>query len=118
MHRFSDDARGPMIAPQKPLRQTLTLDDTVYETAFTKKFAQRKAYAPKDPRRLTAIIPGLILQVLVAPGDTVQPGQSLLILEAMKMQNHITAHHAATIKALHAAPGDTVIKGQLLVEFE
>jgi biotin carboxyl carrier protein len=107
-----------MTAALKPLRQTLTLHDTVYETVFTRKFAHRKPYAPKDPSRLTAIIPGLILQVLVAPGDTVRPGQSLLILEAMKMQNHITAHDYAVVQALHAAPGDTVTKGQLLVAFE
>ena len=107
-----------MTADQKPIRQTLTLHDTIYETTFTKKFANRKPYAPKDPKRLMAVIPGLILQVLVAPGDAVRPGQSLLILEAMKMQNHIAAHHGATVKALHAAPGDTVMKGQLLVEFE
>jgi pyruvate carboxylase len=107
-----------MTPAQKPIRQTLTLHDTVYETSFTKKFANRKPYAPKDPKRLLAVIPGLILQVLVAPGDSVQPGQSLLILEAMKMQNHITTHDTGTIKALHAAPGDTVMKGQLLMEFE
>ena len=107
-----------MTAAQKPIRQTLTLHDTVYETVFTKKFANRKPYAPKDPSRLAAIIPGLILQVLVAPGDTVQPGQSLVILEAMKMQNHITAHHGACIKTLHVAPGDMVTKGQLLLTFE
>ncbi len=107
-----------MTPAQKPIRQTLTLHDTVYETSFTKKFANRKPYAPKDPKRLTAVIPGLILQVLVAPGETVRPGQSLLILEAMKMQNHISSHDAATVKALHAAPGDMVMKGQLLVEFE
>ncbi len=107
-----------MTAAQKPIRQILTLHDTAYETAFTRKFANRKPHTPKDPRRLKAVIPGLVLQVLVQPGETVQPGQSLLILEAMKMQNHITAHDGATVKALHATPGDTVMKGQLLVEFE
>jgi biotin carboxyl carrier protein len=106
-----------MTAAQKAIRQTITLDDTVYETAFTQKFANRKLYTPKDPRRLTAIIPGLILQVLVAPGETVRPGQSLLILEAMKMQNHITAHDDAIVRTVHVAPGETVMKGQLLVEF-
>ena len=107
-----------MTPAQTPVRQTITLHDTVYETTFTRKFALRKPYAPKDPRRLEAKIPGLILQVLVIPGDEVQPGQSLLVLEAMKMQNHITAHDAGTVKALHISPGDTVMKGQLLVEFE
>lgn len=107
-----------MSAARKLTRQTITLDGTVYETTFTRNFIHRKPFAPKDPRRLTAIIPGLILEVLVGPGDRVRSGQSLLVLEAMKMQNHIAAHDQATIKTLQVAPGDTVTKGQLLVEFE
>ena len=99
-------------------RHTITLNDAVYETTLTKKFAHRKPFVPKDPRRLTAVIPGLILDLLVKPGDRVRAGQGLLILEAMKMQNHISAHDEGTIKAIHVAPGDTVTKGQLLVEFE
>ena len=102
----------------KPRRQTITLHDTVYETTLTRKFLHRKPYAPKDPSRLTAIIPGLILKLLVGPGDRVRRGQGLLVLEAMKMENRITVPTDATIKALHVTPGDTVAKGQLLVEFE
>jgi len=107
-----------MIPAQTPRRQTLTLNDTVYETAHTRKYANRKPYAPKDPMRLAAIIPGLILEPLARPGDRVHRGQDLLILEAMKMQNHITAHDDVLVKAVHVAPGDTVTKGQLLMEFE
>ncbi len=99
-------------------RHTLTLNDTVYETTLTRKYAHRKPFVPKDPKRLTAVIPGLILDLLVKPGDQVRCGQGLLVLEAMKMQNHIAAHDAGTIQALHVAPGDTVTKGQLLVEFQ
>ncbi len=99
-------------------RHTLTLNDTAYETTFTRKFAHRKPYAPKDPKLLTAIIPGLILDLLVGPGDPVRRGQSLLVLEAMKMQNHIAAPEGGIIKAFLVAPGDMVTKGQLLVEFE
>jgi len=54
----------------------------------------------------------------VSPGDQVRSGHDLLVLEAMKMQNHITAHDDVTVKALHVAVGDTVTKGQLLMEFE
>jgi len=100
------------------IRQTIALNDTLYETTLTKKYANRKAHVPKDPRRLTAIIPGLILELLVRPGDEVKPGQGLLVLEAMKMQNRITAHDAHTVQALHVVPGDTVTKGQLLVTFD
>ncbi|WP_285575022.1 acetyl-CoA carboxylase biotin carboxyl carrier protein subunit [Geothrix limicola] len=107
-----------MTHPSKPLRQSIALNGTVYETALTKKYARRKPYVPKDPSRLTAIIPGLILDLLVKPGDEVRSGQGLLVLEAMKMQNHIAAHDAGTIKAIHVSPGETVAKGQLLVEFQ
>lgn len=107
-----------MNAAKKNLRHTLTLEGTVYETIPTRNFLNRKPFQPKDPRRLTAIIPGLILDVLVRPGEPVRSGQSLLVLEAMKMQNHIANHDHGTIKALHVAPGDMVTKGQLLLEFE
>ncbi|WLT32033.1 acetyl-CoA carboxylase biotin carboxyl carrier protein subunit [Geothrix sp. PMB-07] len=106
-----------MNSAKKHVRQIIRLNDTVYETTFTKKYANRKPYTPKDPRRLTAVIPGLILEVLVRPGDTVRPGQSLLVLEAMKMQNRIVAHDALTLDTIHVTPGDTVTKGQLLAEF-
>lgn len=96
----------------------LTLHGRDYETALTRKFANRKPYQPKDPDRLMSIIPGLILELFVQPGDAVKPGQSLLILEAMKMQNHVKATRSGTVQRLHVALGETVTKGQLLVEFE
>lgn len=98
--------------------RTLTIDGTAYETRLTKKFARRKAYAPKDPHLVAAFIPGVIRAIHVRPGDVVRRGQSLLVLEAMKMQNDLAAPRAATVKAVHAVPGDTVVKGQLLIEFE
>jgi biotin carboxyl carrier protein len=101
-----------------PEKKTLIVDDTPYETGLTKKFARRKPYAPKDPNLMTAFIPGVIREVHVSPGDSVRRGQSLLILEAMKMQNDLAAPRAATVRAVHAVPGDTVFKGQILIEFE
>jgi biotin carboxyl carrier protein len=99
-------------------RRILTLHGRAYETAFTRKFASRKPYQPKDPDRLTAIIPGLVLAIFVEPGQRVRAGERLLILEAMKMQNHITAPREGTLQRIHVTAGETVIKGQLLVQFE
>jgi biotin carboxyl carrier protein len=98
--------------------RTLIIDDTAYETRVTRKFARRKPYAPKDPKRVAAFIPGVIRALHVAPGDRVRKGQGLLVLEAMKMQNDVAAAEEATVKAVLVAPGDTVAKGQLLIEFE
>jgi biotin carboxyl carrier protein len=96
-------------------RQTLTLDGTAYETALTRKYALRKPHAPKDPGRVAAFIPGLILEVFVKPGESVRRGQSLLVLEAMKMQNHVAAPVDGLVHEVLAAAGDVVAKGQLLV---
>ncbi len=66
---------------------------------------------------LKAPMPGLVVQVAVDEGRPVAAGDTLLIVEAMKMENELRAPAAATVKRLLAAPGDAVEKGQLLVEF-
>ncbi|QJD80484.1 acetyl-CoA carboxylase biotin carboxyl carrier protein subunit [Spirosoma rhododendri] len=66
---------------------------------------------------LKAPMPGLIVGVSVQPGDAVQKGDSLLILEAMKMENNLKAAAEGTVKAIRAAKGDRVEKGQVLIEF-
>ena len=69
------------------------------------------------PREVRAPMPGLVLAVHVREGDTVEAGQRLVVLEAMKMENEIKAAHAGTIARVHAAPGTAVAKGAPLVEF-
>ena len=70
------------------------------------------------PSRLTAPIPGKVVAVKVAPGDEVSPGQSLIVLEAMKMENELSADRAGKVAAVHTKAGDTVEGGELLVELE
>ena len=62
-------------------------------------------------------MPGLVLSLNAAVGDTIVKGDTLLILEAMKMENLIKATTDVTIKAIHVSQGQAVVKGQLLVEF-
>ena len=66
--------------------------------------------------RIKAPIPGQIARVLVAVGDTVEVGQSLMILEAMKMENHVRATRAGNVDQLHVAAGQTVTLHALLAE--
>ena len=67
---------------------------------------------------IVAPMQGTIVKVLVAPGDTVEAGQSLLVLEAMKMENHINADIAGTVQEVRVASGDTVGTGDVLVTIE
>jgi acetyl-CoA/propionyl-CoA carboxylase biotin carboxyl carrier protein len=61
---------------------------------------------------------GTIVKVLVAQDDAVEPGQALLVLEAMKMENHINAERGGTVKEVRVAAGDTVGTGDVLIVIE
>ena len=66
---------------------------------------------------LKAPMPGLVLNVLVKPGDRVKKNEPVLVLEAMKMENVIKAHADAEVKAVLAEKGRAVEKGQPLIQF-
>ncbi len=67
---------------------------------------------------LTAQMPGQVREVLVAAGDTVERGQTLLLLEAMKMEIRITAPAAGRVKRVLVQPGAVVDRGQRLLEID
>ncbi len=64
---------------------------------------------------ISAPMQGTIVKVLVTEGDEVEAGQGLLVLEAMKMENHINALGAGTVKEIRVGPGDTVGPGDVLL---
>lgn len=70
------------------------------------------------PSHVMAPIPGKVVAIKVEPGDQVEPGQALVVLEAMKMENELAADQAGKVAAIHVAAGDTVESGELLVELE
>ena len=72
------------------------------------------AAAPAGGEKVTAPMPGNILSVNVAAGDTVKRGQVLLILEAMKMENEIMAPCDGTIASVNTTKGSAVESGALL----
>lgn len=68
-------------------------------------------------KEIKAPMPGMVLNILVKPGDVVKKNDPILVLEAMKMENMIKAPGDATVSAIHAEKGKAVEKGQLLVSF-
>lgn len=80
---------------------------------------EREAAAEtRGPSSIAAPIPGKVVSVGVAPGDEVAVGQTVVVLEAMKMENELVAEQAGTVQAVHVGEGTTVEAGTVLVELE
>lgn len=69
-------------------------------------------------RILTAPLPGQIAAVLVKPGDRVRPGERLVVIEAMKMQNPVLSDRDARVSAVHVSVGQAVQAGAKLLELD
>ncbi len=67
---------------------------------------------------LSAPMPGKVVRVFVAVGDSVQAGQGVLVVEAMKMQNELKTVRGGKVLAVHAREGATVAAGETLVTIE
>jgi len=73
--------------------------------------------AARGPQPIKASMPGLVVKVDVREGDTVEPGQGVVVVEAMKMENELLAQSHAIVQKIHVAPGQPVQRDQVLVEF-
>lgn len=110
-------ARGDMRG-----KYSLSLDGRRYDvealderTRAIRELSEATA-APAGPAPLIAPMPGLIVRVNVAPGDSVRAGQGLIVMEAMKMENELRASAAGVVKSVRATPGTAVERGTVLVE--
>ena len=74
--------------------------------------------AGAEQSALTAPMPGTVIKVLAAAGDQVEQRQTLLVLEAMKMETPVVSPYAATVRAVNVKEGDRVAGGAVLVELE
>jgi acetyl-CoA/propionyl-CoA carboxylase biotin carboxyl carrier protein len=141
---FVDTAEAPTAAPAEgaeeaePLLERtvpVEVDGKRYSVKLWLPEAPAAASAPKKraarPRpgasgsggaagsgTISAPMQGTIVKVLVAAGDAVEAGQSVLVLEAMKMENHISAEKSGTVAEVRVAEGDTVGTGDVLLVIE
>jgi len=67
---------------------------------------------------IKAPMPGLVLDILVSPGDLIKPNDPLIVLEAMKMENILKSPSEGVIKSIDVAKSDAVEKNQVLINFE
>lgn len=77
--------------------------------------APAPAQTTRPGKTVTSPLPGVIIDIKVNVGDTVKAGQTVAVLEAMKMENDIQAEHDGTVTAINAAKGDSVLEGAAIV---
>ena len=81
--------------------------------------ASKPAAAPAATgAKVTCPLPGTVISINVKEGDTVAAGQTLLVLEAMKMENNIDAERGGVVKQILVAAGATVMEGDTLIVIE
>ena len=94
------------------------LDCRILAPRTAELYATMPVKQPPDMSRfLLSPMPGLLVQLLVEPGQEVQIGQELAVVEAMKMENTLRAVTANTVLALLAVPGDNLAVDQPIIEF-
>ena len=92
--------------------------DATVESERTRSDPTLRAAGRPQESAVVAPMPGRIVRLLVAPGDRVEAGAPLVVIEAMKMENELRAGHAATMARILVEPGITVEAGAKLVELE
>lgn len=97
----------PKVEVPKPMAQTAPIP-------MAQTVAQ-PTQAAGEGTPLKAPLPGTITEVKVQVGQTVNAGDTVVVLEAMKMQNNIEAEHAGTVTAVLVKPGETVMEGAVML---
>jgi biotin carboxyl carrier protein len=102
---------------------TLKINNKMYEVRLKDKFdllLEKMGLNNNVAGKVNAVkapMPGLIIDLRVSAGDRVSPGDPLIILEAMKMENIIKSTGEGVVKSVLVAKGASVEKGQVLIEF-
>jgi acetyl-CoA/propionyl-CoA carboxylase biotin carboxyl carrier protein len=128
------DRAEVMKAP--PRRLVIELQDKRFDVEIIPQEPVKVAERQRTPRSLKALeraraesggpgkeivktpMQGTIVKVLVGDGDAVTPGQTLVVLEAMKMENHVTAHQAGRVSGITVSEGQTVATGAVIATIE
>ncbi|MBR1706119.1 MAG: biotin/lipoyl-binding protein [Bacteroidales bacterium] len=101
---------APAAAPAAPVTAPATAQATVSASTPAVKPAASGA-----GEKVTSPLPGVIIEVSVKEGQAVKAGQKVAVLEAMKMENEISAPKDGTVTAIHVAKGDSVLEGAPVV---
>lgn len=105
------------MAEEKELKD-LIIQGAVYKTTFTKKFENRVNYETPNENLIYSFIPGTIIDIFVKTKQKVKEGETLLLLEAMKMENQIRMPFDGEIVKIHIKQGQVIPNRHLILEIK
>ncbi|WP_297242152.1 acetyl-CoA carboxylase biotin carboxyl carrier protein subunit [uncultured Prevotella sp.] len=114
---FEVELKEPIKAshmPKRPVVKPAAAPAAAAPVAAAPK-AEKPAAAAGAGTKIKAPLPGTITEMKVKVGDTVKNGDTVVVLEAMKMQNNIEAECGGTVTSVLVNPGDTVMEGDTLI---
>jgi biotin carboxyl carrier protein len=82
------------------------------------RFVMRKVLTAVNPGHITAFMPGTVGKIFVKKGEKIKKGETVVILECMKMNNELIAPFDAKVKSINFKTGENVVKDSVLIELE
>jgi biotin carboxyl carrier protein len=113
------EVRKPVSAPKTVVKVATATAPQIAHSATHKDAPLPKVpqavVAPSGGSTIKSPLPGVILDIYVKVGDSVKPGQRVLMLEAMKMENNIDADKEGVVKEIRVQRNDAVMEGDVLI---
>ncbi len=101
---------------EKEELKSLIVQGAIYKTTYTKKFENRINYETPNDNLIHSFIPGKIIDIFVKTGQKVKEGETLLLLEAMKMENQVRMPFDGQIVKIYISKGDVIPRHHLMLE--
>ncbi|MFA5326381.1 MAG: biotin/lipoyl-containing protein [Prolixibacteraceae bacterium] len=98
--------------------QIIIVHSAKYQTTYTKKYENRKVWSEPNFNHINSYIPGTILDIFVKEGQVVKAGESIILLEAMKMHNDIQMPFKGKVLKINIEKGQKIPKSFLMIEIE
>jgi pyruvate carboxylase len=99
-------------------KQYIIVHSAKYETTYTRKYLNRQVWEEPNLNQIKSYIPGTIIDILVKEGQVLAAGDSLVVLEAMKMYNDVQMPFKGKIVKINIEKGQKIPKNFVMVEIE
>ena len=105
------------MAEQEKL-QIIMVHSAQYQTTYTKKYENRKVWEEPNLNHIKSYIPGTVVDIFIKEGQKVDEGESIMILNAMKMYNDIKMPFKGKILKINITKGQKIPKNYVMIEIE